>query len=153
MAIETVDVPVRSVFDTSTTRTPKTELGKDDFLLLLTEQLKNQDPMNPMDDMQFISQMASFSSLEQMLQMNENIENMVKTDSSSKKMDAMKFLGSTVTAKGPDMEEAVTGVVEMVGFMEDEPYLKVGEYSFTMDEVMIVSPTIYNAGTGSETTA
>jgi flagellar basal-body rod modification protein FlgD len=146
MAIETVDVPVSSIYNTNTTRTPKTELGKDDFLLLLTEQLKNQDPMNPMNDMEFINQMSSFSSLEQMLNMNKNIEEFVQGFQSNKKMDAMRFLGTTVTAKTEGMEESVTGVVEMIGFMGEEPYLKVGDYSFSVDEVQIVSPTIYSTG-------
>ncbi len=149
MAIETVDVPVSSIYNTKPTRTPKQELGKDDFLLLLTEQLKNQDPLNPMNDMEFISQMSSFSSLEQMLNMNKNIEAFVKGYQGNQKIDAMRFLGTTVTAKSPNIEEPVTGVVEMVGFNGDEPYLKVGNYAFAIEDVQLVSPTIYDMSAGS----
>jgi flagellar basal-body rod modification protein FlgD len=143
MAIETVDIATKSVYDTSTTRTPSSELGKDDFLLLLTEQLKNQDPMNPMDNMDFISQMSSFSSLEQMLNMNETLEKFVNNFSGDRKLEAMRFLGTTVTAKADNIEEPITGVVEMVGFNGDEPYLKIGEYAFAIEDVQLVSPTYY----------
>lgn len=52
-------------------------LGKDQFLNLLMTQLKYQDPLNPMDDKQFISQMAQFSSLEQMQNMNTGMEDLI----------------------------------------------------------------------------
>ena len=60
--------------DTSATPVnPKTQLGKDDFLHLLTMQLQYQDPLNPMDNTQFVSQMAQFSSLEQLQNMNKSL--------------------------------------------------------------------------------
>lgn len=48
-------------------------LGKDSFLKLLITQLRNQDPLNPMEDKEFIAQMAQFSTLEQMQELNKNI--------------------------------------------------------------------------------
>ena len=50
------------------------ELGKDEFLKLLVTQLQNQDPLNPQDDTQFISQLAQFSALEQMTNMSYDVK-------------------------------------------------------------------------------
>lgn len=83
------------------------ELGKDDFLKLLITQLANQDPTNPMEDTQFIAQMAQFSSLEQMTNMNQAFERMASMLNSSKAADT---IGKTVEI---DMGETVNrGVVE-----------------------------------------
>ena len=83
------------------------ELGKDDLLKLLITQLANQDPTNPMEDTQFIAQMAQFSSLEQMTNMNQAFERMASMLNSSKAADT---IGKTVEI---DMGETVNrGVVE-----------------------------------------
>jgi flagellar basal-body rod modification protein FlgD len=54
-------------------REPVKQLGKDEFLQILVTQLRNQDPMQPLQDKEFIAQMAQFSSLEQMMNMTKEI--------------------------------------------------------------------------------
>jgi len=77
MLISNIDSPL-------TGHTPEakknTELGKEDFLQLLTVQLKFQDPLNPMQDTDFIAQMAQFSSLEQLQNMNQSLDRTLGSD-------------------------------------------------------------------------
>lgn len=53
-------------------------IGKDEFLKLLVSQLQNQDPMNPISNEQFITQLATFSSLEQLISINQAVNRLVE---------------------------------------------------------------------------
>ncbi|MDC7224038.1 MAG: flagellar hook assembly protein FlgD [Spirochaetales bacterium] len=112
------------------------ELGKDDFLKILITQMQNQDPTKPMEDKEFIAQMAQFSSLEQMTNMNEAFKSLAGQLNSS---SAMNFLGKTVQyAEG---ENSLTGVVEAVTG-GDYPQLLVNGRYFDMNDVLQISNTI-----------
>ncbi len=104
-------------------RTTSHELGKDDFLKLLITQLTNQDPTQPMEDTQFISQMAQFSSLEQMTNMNESFNKMASMINSSQ---ATSTLGKTVEL---DIGDSTTqGVVEATSFGANPQVMVNGMY-------------------------
>lgn len=105
------------------------ELGKDDFLKLLITQLSNQDPTNPMEDTEFISQMAQFSSLEQMTNMSTSFSKMAAFINSS---EAASTLGKTVELNVGDT--VTTGIVEGATRGENPQILVNGMY-YSMDKI------------------
>ena len=84
--------------------TPKqsqeTVLGKDDFLTLLVAQLQHQDPLNPSDSTEFTAQLAQFSSLEQLQNVNDTLANFEVYQSTLNNIQSSSFIGKTVTATG-----------------------------------------------------
>ncbi len=92
-------------------RVVKQSLDKDDFMKILITQLSHQDPTKPMEDKEFIAQMAQFSSLEQMTNMNQQFTAMAERLNSSQAFNVLgkdvelNFAGQTVSGK----VDAVTG--------------------------------------------
>lgn len=92
-------MPVSTVLQTdpttlaAATSLPGNTLGKDDFMKLLVTQLQHQDPLNPMDDREFISQMAQLSSLEA----TNNLAKTIQTVSNSQQqMQALQMVGHNI---------------------------------------------------------
>lgn len=90
-------------------------LGKDDFLNLLVTQLQHQDPLNPMDSAEFTSQLAQFSSLEQMSNVNTNLELLQLYQASINNSQAVGFIGKTIKALGNSIGVA-DGVADQIHF-------------------------------------
>lgn len=78
----------------------KSTLGQDDFLKLLLTQMQNQDPANPMEDKEYMSQMAQFSSLEQLTQLNTSMSTMIDNNTQDQMVSAVSFIGKEVRAEG-----------------------------------------------------
>ena len=68
-----------------TSTSSQNEVSKDEFMKLLVAQLQHQDPMNPMDNQQFLSQLATFSSLEQLVAINKGVADLTSTVNSTNK--------------------------------------------------------------------
>jgi flagellar basal-body rod modification protein FlgD len=75
-------------------------MGKDDFLNLLVTQLKYQDPLNPLDSTDFTAQLAQFSSLEQLANINAGLDNLINFQTGMNNTQALSFIGKTVQAYG-----------------------------------------------------
>jgi flagellar basal-body rod modification protein FlgD len=108
------------------------KLDKDDFLKLLLTQLSHQDPISPMENTEFIAQMAQFSSLEQMSNMNQGFNRMASLFNST---EAVATLGKTVDIRVGD--QFVTGTVDAIRRGE-KPELVVNGAAYGMDAVTAI---------------
>ncbi|MCP1144048.1 flagellar hook assembly protein FlgD [Lysinibacillus endophyticus] len=131
-------------------KTGTSELGKDAFLQILITQLQNQDPTQPMDDKEFISQMAQFSSLEQMQNMTTAMEKLLESQQQTQLMNYTTFIGKDVKwheltdkvdEKGKPIVNEGTGKVKELKFVDGEPVfiledgkeIKTGNISSVLD--------------------
>lgn len=119
---------------------PGNSLGKDAFMKILIAQLENQDPLNPMEDREFISQMANFSSLEQMMNMTSMFEKFIASQNDSMILEHSQMIGKQVkymvyteNESGDVKQETRSGVVKAVSF-------KGGDIMFELDNEEIVRP-------------
>ncbi|MCX7713507.1 MAG: hypothetical protein N2035_07600 [Chthoniobacterales bacterium] len=99
----------------------KGTLGVNDFMKLLTAQLSAQDPLNPMKDTEFISQMANLSSLELMRGLSDTIRDFAREQSFS---TASSYLGRQVKVRNSS-GDLLEGMVESIVLSEGRPYLVV----------------------------
>ena len=87
----------------------------DTFLQLLTTQLQNQDPLDPMDTSQFTEQLVEFASVEQQIDENTNLQTLISLQQTSEATQAMQLIGSTVTVSSTtgDAGERLRAVGEL----------------------------------------
>ena len=97
---------ISTVSDSGSASTTKASnsLDKDAFLKLLTTQLQNQDPLNPTDSTEFTSQLAQFSSLEQLSNINETLSTLNLYQASINNAQAVGFIGKDIVANGNSIE-------------------------------------------------
>ena len=128
MAIAAVGNSYNQTQTSSTTKT----LGKDDFLKLFVAQLRSQNPLNPMDNTEFTAQLAQFSSLEQLSNINTQLHDLLLFQNSLQNTLTNNLIGRRVKIPG------------------NEIYLKEnGEISYTLQEdVSKVKISIYDSGGG-----
>lgn len=102
--------------NSGTSSTPASSIvGKEDFLKLLVTQLQNQDPLSPAESTEFTAQLAQFSSLEQLTNVNENLEYLHLYQASINNAQAVGFIGKTVTTQGNNIGVS-DGVSENIAF-------------------------------------
>jgi flagellar basal-body rod modification protein FlgD len=122
-----------SNYQAKTKKTGSSVLGKDDFLKILITQLQNQDPTSPMQDREFIAQMANFSSLEQMTNMNRTMQQFLSFQTENSLLQQSQMIGKKITyetesadAKGEETREK-EGIVESVLFEKGTVMLELSD--------------------------
>jgi flagellar basal-body rod modification protein FlgD len=122
---------------------PNSTLSETQFLQLLTEQLENQDPLQPEDDTQFLAQMAQFTSLQEANTTNQQLSNLT----------ASNYIGSMVTVN-PGSGTPVTGQVTGVDTSGSTPNLIINGSEYPLSELQLVQPfTAASAPTTSSSPA
>ena len=121
------------------------------FLTLMLKQMENQDPTEPVDNTQWLSQLAQYSSLEQMTQMNSGLENCAKYISAmyddmmlnSEINQTLSMIGKDVTLKIPNEDdptqyETVSGTVSEASFENGSGEIKIGDRYYSIENVVSI---------------
>ena len=103
MAVDSISAATGTSPPSTVTATSKA-MGKDAFLKLLITQLQHQDPLNPADSTEFTSQLAQFSSLEQLSNVNDNLTTLKLYQASINNAQAVSFIGKDIVAKGKTLQ-------------------------------------------------
>lgn len=106
-----------------------TGVTADDFLKLMVAQFQNQDFMNPVDDTQYVAQLAQFATMQQMQELA----------SYSKQNYVLSLIGQTVTAakfKVNGEIDSVTGPIDRISLVDNEYLVYIGDKSFSLEQIM-----------------
>lgn len=127
--------PLNAVYEDES----KKNVTLDNFLQLMIAQMSNQDPMNPMDDTQYVTQLAQFATMQQMQELAYY----------SRSNFIMSLVGKDVTVARPKIGgdiEKFTGPVEKISLVNNEYLLYVDGKSFGLNQIMEVHPPTGNSG-------
>lgn len=125
-------------------REPVKELGKDQFLQILVTQLRNQDPLQPMQDNQFIAQMAQFSSLEQMMNMSNEMSALRQSAGMVAALigKTISWMDSTETGNIVN----ASGIVDSIVWRDGLQYAKVQNKEVLITDILSISDTAARPG-------
>jgi len=140
---------------TSSTASLSSEISMENFLTLFVTQLQNQNPLDPTDNTEFMSQLAQFSTLEQAQQQTEYLSDMSSIGSASLQLDqislASTFIGKTIKySDDSDSSETLSGIVEGVKLEEDGTVsFIIGGESVSISNFIEVDNTTTTTGSSS----
>jgi len=112
------------------------ELGKDDFLKLLVAQLRFQDPLKPLEDKEFIAQLAQFNSLEQMINLNKNF---AESLSFQQLTQASSLIGKEVSGVDTVKGEVFTGIVQKINVEGNEVKVALPDRTVGLNDITSIA--------------
>ena len=128
------------------------DLGKNDFMTLLVSQLRNQNPLDPTDGGEFVAQLAQFSSLQEMTEMNDNIVGLAVLQQGnallSQLTDSSVLIGRNVLFTDPETGDTVSGIVDSVKIRDGLAVLNIEGEDIPLVNVIEVTGDV--GTTGSE---
>ena len=134
--IESLNSTTSTYSSSSTQETANADLDQADFMLLLVEQMKNQDPFEPMSNEAQLAQLAQFESLDQMEQLNENIVGLAVLQQenalAAQVADSSAIIGKQVSGTDIATGEQFEGIVESVTVQEGMVHVTTSEGSFSI---------------------
>jgi len=134
MSLSSID-PTSTIQSQAMFNLAGSQLDRDAFMHLLVTELRYQDPTQPMEDKEFIAQLAQFSTLEQAEQTNTQLSLLAQLLSAGQ---AVSLVGRTIEYIGPE-GDTLTGEVTAIAFDQGLPYLLVGEEEINPANVISVS--------------
>jgi len=110
-----------------TSQSPNSQIGQQQFLQLLVAQLQYQNPMQPMDNQQFLAEMAQFQTLSEMTSIEQSLKTMTQV---AEVTEGSALLGKTVTVTDPGSNQPVTGIVRSVQLQNGQAVLQIGNGTY-----------------------
>jgi len=104
------------------TNAVQSSLGQEEFLKILLSQLQYQDPLKPLDNQQFLAQLAQFSTLAQTSQLNDRIDTLLNIQSANQ---SIGLIGRTVEVQSTVGDVAAVGVVTSLSFASGQSFINV----------------------------
>lgn len=129
--------------------TKKTVMGKDEFMKMLIAQLKNQNPLNPLDGTDFAAQLAQFSTVEQVGNMSDRLEAMASSMNGMNNTQMASLIGSEITAKGNSIN--VNGPSSSLVYNLSAPIQKGAVRIYNSSGLLVKSLEIGNQNAGLNT--
>jgi flagellar basal-body rod modification protein FlgD len=108
-------------------------LGQDAFLQLLVAQLQNQNPLEPLDNAEFIGQMTQFNVLDQLTQLNEALSGFAEFAALGQ---LASMIGKEATIIDPDTGDEITGIVSAVTLQNGEPRVIIDDVAYRLDDIV-----------------